>query len=526
MLQASRMGGRMRYRPAFLDLSPGLKDLQAGLTVAIVALPLSLAIAIASGVPPDRGLVTAIVGGFLVSALGGTRHQIGGPAGAFIVLVSACAAAIGIEGLILATCLSGIMLAALGALRLGGAIRFVPYPVILGFTAGIAVIIAASQLGDLLGIRGAGHGGLPQMLAGLWAERAQFQPGALALALLTIATIALSQRLAPRLPSLLMGVGAATLAAQIIPAETILDRFGALPAGLPLPELPQITPEAVMAALPFAIGFALLGAIESLLSAMVADQMSGSRMRPDDELLGQGLANVGAGLFGGFCTTGTIARTATNVKAGSRGPLSGMIHAGLLLVFLTFAGPLMGAIPLAGLAGLLMVVSWKMIEWHAIRSLVRIDRAEAGVAGLTFLTVILGDLVTGIITGTALSGLLFIARMAQDGDASPVPQPPDQAREGEMILRLTGPLFFASVARIERVLDRIPEQPRLLVLDLSGVSLFDQSGAQMLAELSRRVGRRGGRVAAIGVLPSLHGLLPPDLPAAADLSEARRLAGL
>ena len=259
MLHASRMGDRMRYRPAFLDLSPGLKDLQAGLTVAIVALPLSLAIAIASGVPPDRGLVTAIVGGFLVSALGGTRHQIGGPAGAFIVLVAACVSAIGIEGLILATCLSGIMLAALGALRLGGAIRFVPYPVILGFTAGIAVIIAASQLGDLLGIRGAGHGGLPQMLAGLWAARAQFQPGALALAVLTVATIWASQRFAPRLPSLLMGVGAATLAAQFIPAETILDRFGALPAGLPLPQLPQITLDAVMAALPFAIGFALRG---------------------------------------------------------------------------------------------------------------------------------------------------------------------------------------------------------------------------------------------------------------------------
>ena len=203
-----------------------------------------------------------------------------------------------------------------------------------------------------------------------------------------------------------------------------------------------------------------------------------------------------------------------------------MIHAGLLLVFLTFAGPVMGAIPLAGLAGLLMVVSWKMIEWHAIRALLRIDRAEAGVAGLTFLTVILGDLVTGIIAGTALSGLLFIARMAQDGDASPVPQPPDETREGEMILRLSGPLFFASVARIERVLDRIPEQPRLLVLDLSEVSLFDQSGAQMLAELSRRVARRGGRVAAIGVLPQLRGLLPPDLPHAEDLSKARRLARL
>lgn len=518
----------MRYTPAFLELSPGLKDLQAGLTVAIVALPLSLAIAIASGVPPDRGLVTAIVGGFLVSALGGTRHQIGGPAGAFIVLVAACVSAIGLDGLILATVLSGIMLAILGALRLGGAIRFVPYPVILGFTAGIAVIIAASQLRDLLGLRlsGAEPGELLAKLAALWNARETAQPGALIVSALTIGTILGVQRFAPRLPSLLLGVAVATLAALVLPAETISDRFGQLPGGLPMPVLPQITTATLLAALPFALGFTLLGAIESLLSGMVADQMSGSRMRPNDELIGQGIANIGVGLFGGFCTTGTIARTATNVKAGSRGPASGMIHAGLLLLFLIVAAPLLGAIPLAGLAGLLIVVSWKMIEWHALRSLLRIDRAEAAVAIITFLTVILGDLVMGIAVGTALSGLLFIARMAQDGTAEAVALPPDEQREGEMIVHLRGPVFFASVARIERVLDRLPDQPRLMVLDMAGVSLIDQSGGQMLADLVSRLARRGCLVVLTGAQAGLAAQLPAGLSRADDLAAARRMAGL
>lgn len=512
----------MRYRPAFLDMRPGLKDLQAGLTVAIVALPLSLAIAIASGVPPDRGLVTAIIGGFLVSALGGTRHQIGGPAGAFIVLVSACVAAIGLEGLILATCLSGIMLTLLGLLRLGGAIRFVPYPVILGFTAGIAVVIAASQLSDFLGLRLAEPepGALVPKFAALWSARDSLHLPAFGVAVLTIGTIVLLQRLAPRLPVLLIGVTVATLAALVLPVETIQDRFGDLPAGLSLPVLPVITPETILAAMPFALAFTLLGAIESLLSGMVADQMSGSRMRPDDELIGQGLANIGAGLFGGFCTTGTIARTATNVKAGSRGPASGMIHAGLLLLFLVLAAPVLGAIPLAGLAGLLMVVAWKMIEWHAIGVLLRFDRSEAGVAALTFFAVILGDLTLGIAIGTALSGLLFIARMARDGDARPVDH--DGLAKDQMLLHLTGPLFFGSVARIERALDRIAQQPRLLVLEMSGVTLLDRTGVQMLHELSARAGRRGSRVVLLAPDPAMAAQFPPPLIVVSRLQDALR----
>lgn len=512
----------MTYRPAFIGISVHRADLQAGLTVAIVALPLSLAIAIASGVGPDRGLITAIIGGFLVSAMGGTRHQIGGPAGAFIVLVSACVAQIGVEGLVLATMMSGAMLAVLGALRLGGTIRFVPYPVILGFTAGIAVIIAASQLRDLLGLDlgGPEPGALIDKLPALWEARRSLDPASLAVAAVSVAVIVGTQRFLPRLPSLLLGIVAATLVAQILPAPTVADRFGALPSGLPLPVLPRLDDlSLVMAALPFAISFTLLGAIESLLSGMVADQMAGSRMRPDDELIGQGIANIGVALFGGFCTTGTIARTATNVRAGSRGPASGMVHAGLLLAFLLVAAPLAGAIPLAGLAGLLLVVSWKMIEWHAIRSLARISHGDALAMAATFLTVILRDLTEGIILGMALSGVIFIAHIARESGAQ-AGTGWDSDDPDELMVHLRGPVFFGSVARIEGLVDRIVTRPRLLMLDMSAVPLVDSTGAQMIAELAARLERRGIGVVVIGAAESLrgklnHGLRHADSPEAA-----------
>lgn len=518
----------MAYRPAFLQLSFGRADLQAGLTVAIVALPLSLAIAIASGVGPDRGLVTAIVGGFLVSAMGGTRHQIGGPAGAFIVLVSACVAQLGVEGLVLATMMSGAMLALLGALRLGGTIRYVPYPVILGFTAGIAVIIAASQLRDLLGLQltGPEPGALIDKLPVLWAARGSLDLPSLIVAVLSVAVILGTQRFLPRLPSLLLGVVVATLAAQILPAPTVADRFGALPAGLPLPKLPPLLDGGLLlAALPYAVSFTLLGAIESLLSGIVADQMAGTRMRPDDELIGQGIANMGAALFGGFCTTGTIARTATNVRAGSTGPVSGMVHAGLLLVFLLVAAPLAGAIPLAGLAGLLLVVSWKMIEWHAITALARISRGDALAMLATFLTVVLRDLTEGIILGMALSGVMFIAHMARESGAE-AGAGWDSDDPDELMVHLRGPVFFGSVARIEGLIDRIVTRPHLLMLDMSAVPFVDATGAQMITELAARLDRRGIRVVVVGAAPALRTKLDHGLRHADDPEAARIIARL
>lgn len=393
-------------------------DAVAGLTVAIVALPLSMAIAIASGVGPERGLYTAIIGGFLVSMLGGSRYQIGGPAGAFIVLVSACAVQIGLEGLILATLLSGAMLVLLGISRAGTLVRYIPHAVVVGFSAGIAVIIFASQIKDLGGMtlpQDAPE--IPEKLALLWAARASISPAALALALAVIAAIILLRRYAPRWPSLLIAVVAAAVGAYALqlPVETIFDRFGDLPRALPAPQLPPLSPEALAAALPWAFSFTLLGAIESLLSAVVADQMAASQMmqgrhRPSAELVAQGIANMGSALFGGFCVTGTIARTATNVRAGARSPVAGMLHAVFLAMFLAIAAPLAGYIPMAALAGILAVVAWNMAERRAVWHILKTNRAEALVLTATFLVVVLRDLSVGIALGCALSALIYAAR--------------------------------------------------------------------------------------------------------------------
>ena len=364
---------RVQFEPKLLTVlreGYGLADLRAdmiaGLTVAIVALPLSMAIAIASGVGPERGLFTAIIGGFLVSALGGSRFQIGGPAGAFIVLVSACVADIGVDGLILATFLSGFLLLGMGLLRLGSYIKFIPYPVTVGFTAGIGVIIFSSQIKDLLGLHltGSEPGPILEKLATLWQARDTLTPAALSVAVATVVLILGLRAVRPRWPGMLIAVVIVSAAAVLIglPVETIYSRFGDLPRLPPWPALPVLSLATVGAALPYALSFTLLGAIESLLSAVVADGMSGHRHRPNAELLAQGVANSAAAIFGGFCVTGTIARTATNVRAGSRGPLSGMFHAIFVLAFLLIAAPLAGYIPLAALAGVLALVAWNMID--------------------------------------------------------------------------------------------------------------------------------------------------------------------
>ena len=386
-------------------------DALAGLTVAIVALPLSMAIAIASGVGPERGLYTAIIGGFLVSLLGGSRYQIGGPAGAFIVLVSACVVQIGLDGLILATLLSGVFLAVLGVLRAGTLVRYIPHAVTLGFSAGIAVIIFISQIKDLGGMTLAQDApAVADKLAQLWAARGSLSPAALALSGAVIAAIVLLRRIAPRAPSLLIAVVAASIAAWALhlPVQTIFERFGDLPRTPPAPALPMMSAEMVMAALPWALQFTLLGAIESLLSAVVADTMTGRQHRPNAELVAQGVANIGSALFGGFCVTGTIARTATNVRAGARGPVAGMLHALFLLVFLLIAAPLAGFIPLAALAGVLAVVAWNMAEKSEIWHIVQQSRAQAAVILVTFLLVVLQDLSVGILIGSALSAALHL----------------------------------------------------------------------------------------------------------------------
>ena len=499
-------------------------DIAAGLTVAIVALPLSMAIAIASGVGPERGLYTAIVGGFLVSMLGGSRFQIGGPAGAFIVLVSAAVMQIGLEGLILATFMSGFLLIAIGALRLGNYIKFIPFPVTVGFTAGIAVIIMASQVRDFFGLTltGAEPAALLPKIQTLWAARGSLDLAAAGVAVGTLLLIIALKRLRPGWPGMLIAVAAgAALAAAGWPVETIGDRFGALPRGLPMPALPEFDMDLALQAFPFAVSFALLGAIESLLSAVVADGMTGRRHRSNAEMLGQGVANIGSALFGGFCVTGTIARTATNVRSGSRGPISGMLHSLFLLAFLLIAAPLAAYIPLASLAGVLVLVAWNMFEKEEFWSLLRISRTDAAVLLVTFLLVVFRDLTEGIIAGTALGGAVFIRRMSEAARIEPATEAPlqddDELSRDVVVYRLRGAYFFGAAATLARVLDRIAETPRVLVVDFAQVPFVDTSGAYSIGVLARKLARREGRLIVAAASPDVARILRAQAGKHSDL---------
>lgn len=406
------------YRPKLLTtLREGYgadafrKDLLAGLTVAIVALPLSMAFAIASGVGPERGIYTAIIGGFLVSALGGSRFQIGGPAGAFIVLVSATVTKFGVEGMLLAVLLSGLMLFLLGLSRLGSLIRHIPHAVTVGFTAGIAIVILASQLAALGGLTLSGPepGPLLPKLTALGAAMPTLNPAALAIGLGCAVLIFLQRRLRPTWPGMLMAVIAVSCITRLLhlPVETIGSRFGELPHSLPAPALPPISASRLLMLLPSALSFTLLGGVESLLSAKVADSMTGRKHRSNMELVAQGIANVASALFGGIPVTGTIARTATNIRAGAASPISGMMHAVFVLLFLLVAAPLARYVPLSSLAGILLVVCWYMVEKREFSQLLR-RWPTALVLLVTFGLTVVRDLSTGIIAGCLLAALLAL----------------------------------------------------------------------------------------------------------------------
>lgn len=387
------------------------RDMLAALTVAIVALPLSMAIAVASGVSPERGLYAAVIGGFLVSALGGSRYQIGGPAGAFIVLVSATTSKFGLEGLLLTVFLSGFMLALIGLLRLGSLIRYIPHAVTVGFTCGIAVTIFASQIKDLGGLKlpGAEPGPLLPKLAALAQALPTISPAALAIGVGSAALIFLLRRWLPNWPGMLIAVALASLAAWLfhLPVETIGSHFGRLPDGLPGPRLPQLSLASVREVLPAALSFTLLGAVESLLSAKVADGMTGRKHRYNMEVVAQGIANVASALFGGISVTGTIARTATNIRAGAVSPVSGMMHALIVLIFMVVASPLASFIPLSALAGVLVVVCWNMAEKEEFLRLLH-DWRAACVLIATFGLTLIEDLTVGIIAGCVLAAAFAV----------------------------------------------------------------------------------------------------------------------
>jgi SulP family sulfate permease len=508
---------------------PDLKaDVIAGLTVAIVALPLSMAIAIGSGVTPDRGLYTSIVGGFVVSLLGGSRFQIGGPAGAFIVLVAATVQRFGVDGLLTAAFMAGLILLLIGFLRLGQFIKYIPFPVTVGFTSGIAVIIFAGQVKELLGLTltGPEPGPFLPKVQALAEALPTVNGAAVGVAAATILTILAVRRFRPHWPAFLIGVAVASVLAVVLhlPVATIGGRFGDMPRTPPAPHLPDLSPARVVELLPSAVSFALLGGIESLLSAVVADSMSGRRHRSNVELVAQGAANMASAVFGGICVTGTIARTATNVRTGARGPVAGMLHALFVLLFMLVAAPLARYIPLSALAAVLAVVCWNMAEKHEFATLLRASRGDAAVLLVTFAVVVFRDLTQGILIGFTLGALLFLHRMAQavevvrpaaqddkaDGtEGDPVTHyDASEASDAEVVVyHISGAFFFGSAAMVTAALEEIGERPKAYVIDVSAVPLIDSTAAAATAGFARRAHRQGALVYVAGARPAVRAVL-------------------
>lgn len=560
------MNDRHIHRPSFAELfTPkivtvlregyGLRDFQAdavaGLTVAIVALPLSMAIAIACGLSPDRGLYTAIIGGFLVSALGGSRFQIGGPAGAFIVLIFSIVERHGYEGLVLATLMAGVIMLVVGFMRWGTYIKYIPYPVTVGFSTGIAVIIFASQLKELLGLELAKEpAALVPKLSALWACIGTMRPAAIILSALAISIILGLRRLRPNWPGMLIAVAvcAALTAFLHLDAATIGTRFGGVPQSFPVPAIPMFDLAKMRALLPDALAIALLGAIESLLSAVVADGMSGRRHRSNCELVAQGAANIAATIFGGMPVTGTIARTATNVRSGAKGPISGMLHALYILLFMLVAAPLASYIPLASLGAVLTVVAWNMAEKEAFIALVRSSKGDALVLLATFLLTIFEDLALGIAVGVTLGVFLFMHRMAeaievQNGVAlfdedqadnrvdKPTADEAGAASDADfMIYRISGAFFFGATSAVSAVLDRIGRYPRTFVFNFDEVPLIDSTAVKALEAFVHKLRRSDTQVCIAGARPSVRrallvaGLHEPDVIYTGTVQEARERA--
>tara|TARA_R110002020_G_scaffold18983_1_gene65752 strand:+ start:20 stop:1735 length:1716 start_codon:yes stop_codon:yes gene_type:complete len=532
-----------------------LSDLRAdgvaGLTVAIVALPLAMALAVASGADPATGLLTAIVAGFLISALGGSRVQVGGPTGAFIPVIYAIIATHGYDGLVIATLMAGIILVVAGLLKVGTLMKYLPQPLVTGFTAGIAVIIVASQVKDLLGLQVEDVPAefLPK-LGVLWAHLDGFNGWALGLALGCIALIVGLRKLAPSAPGFLVAVVLASAAVALLglPVDTIGSRFGGVPSSLPLPSLPALDPARWIALLPAALTIAFLAGIESLLSAVVADGMTGRRHRSNTELIGQGIANGASALFGGLPATGAIARTATNIRAGARTPVAGMLHAGFLLAFVLLASDLASFVPLPALAGLLVVVAWNMSEHghfrHTLRSAPRGDKL---VLLLTFGLTVFVDLTVAIEVGMVVAAFAFMHRMAglvevtsgvqlieddSNGESAADAAQREQLPPGVEVYQIRGPLFFGAANRLDNLLDQLFSRPNVFILRMRLVPLVDASGVHSLGTLAERCKRQGIVLVISGMqsqpmaVARRLGLAerPGELHFAADFPAALRLA--
>lgn len=507
------------------DKQTFLNDLLAGVIVGIVALPLAIAFGIASGVSPERGLITAIIAGFLISLLGGSRVQIGGPTGAFIVIVFGIVEKYGTSGLIIATIMAGIMLFAMGALKIGGIIKFMPYPIVVGFTSGIAVTIFSTQIKDLFGLS---IDKVPGDFASKWMSYFQHMDSlnlwSLGLGIFSVALIFLWPRVSKKIPGSLVAIVLITVVvyllrefAGITGIETIGDRFS-INATLPKPEAPVINMQLITTLFPSAFTIAILGAIESLLSAMVADGVTGHRHDSNTELMAQGVANIVTPLFGGIPATGAIARTMTNINNGGKTPVAGIIHAVVLLLILLFLGPLTKYIPMACLAGVLVVVSYNMSEWRQFLNLLKMPKSDVSVLLITFFLTVFMDLTVAIEVGLILAVILFIRRIMETSSVSVIDAELKASEYSEADERLSipngvavyevnGPFFFGVANKFEEQMDMLGEKPKIRIIRMRNVPFIDSTGVRNLQNLCKSAKREGIITVLSGVNPTVKAVL-------------------
>ncbi len=497
------------------------KDVLAGIIVGIVALPLAIAFAIASGVSPEKGLITAIFAGFIISAFGGSRVQIGGPTGAFIVIVYGIVQEHGVSGLTIATFIAGFMILLMGLVRLGTVIEFIPHSLTVGFTSGIALIIFSSQIKDFFGLSIAS---VPSDFIEKWQVYFQYFQGinlyALAIAIGTILITVYFQKITTKIPGSLVAILLATIVVQLgqLPVETIESRFGSIPSTIPMPQIPSLDFATIKKLIEPAFTIALLGAIESLLSAVVADGMIGGSHRSNQELVAQGSANIFSAIFGGIPATGAIARTATNVKNGGRTPIAGIVHALTLLFIMLFVGKWAKLIPLSCLAGVLVVVAYNMSEWRSFRSILRGPANDAVILIVTFLLTVIFDLTIAIQIGMVLAAFLFMRRMAQISNVKIITNQlegeeeddPDATEKlpipaGVEVFEVNGPLFFGAAHNFKESLNIIgKKEPRIMIIRMRYVPIIDATGLHHLKEILKRIQLRKTKVILSGVQPNVY----------------------
>jgi SulP family sulfate permease len=480
-------------------------DLVAGVTVGLVALPLAMAFSIASGLTPQAGIYCAIVTGFLISLLGGSKTQIGGPTGAFVVVIAAIVAAHGVDGLFMCTMMAGVLLVIMGATSMGSAVKFIPRPVIIGFTNGIAILIASTQIRDFFGLQIDKIPGVFWLRIETLARHfGSLNYRATALALVTVAILVVCRLVSNRIPGAIVAllVGTASVMLFKLPVETIGSRFGGIPSGLPHFAMPRFRVDLIHGLLGPAVTIAMLGAIESLMSAVVSDGMSNDRHNPNVELIGQGVANIVSPLFGGLPATGAIARTATNIRAGAQSPVAGMIHALTLLCILLFAAPLVSFVPMSVLAGILMVVSYNMGEWREIPQLLKLTKTDISVWLVTFTLTVFADLTVAVEAGMILAALLFISRVASTTTVSQVTD--DYVEDGRVhilqdkdipyyatIFRIHGPFLFGATEKVAVVTEKIHELPPVVILRLRNMTALDATGLFALEEVAKELHAAG-----------------------------------